>query len=60
MTIILNEADWDELCQQTPPPEPGDRVLDEFESLAGVPESIGQGYSRSMELLPGVWLEFYQ
>ncbi len=58
MTLILNEADWNELCQQTPPLEAGDRVLDAFESLTSVPESIGQGYCRSMELLPGVWLSF--
>ncbi|MGG6285192.1 helix-turn-helix transcriptional regulator [Leptolyngbya sp. AN03gr2] len=32
--------------------------MDEFEELTGVPECLGRGYSRAMELLPGVWLNF--
>ncbi|PSN08516.1 AraC family transcriptional regulator [filamentous cyanobacterium CCT1] len=58
MTLILNQADWDELHEQAPQPELGSQVLDEFESLIGVPKSIGRGYHRGMELSPGVWLSF--
>lgn len=56
MTLILNESDWDELCKQAPVTCPDHLVLDDFEELTGVPEILGQGHSRGMDLLPGVWL----
>jgi AraC-like DNA-binding protein len=56
MTLILNQADWNELRQQAPKPYYPNLVLDNFEVLVGVPERLGRGYCRSMELLPGVWL----
>jgi len=58
MTLILNESDWEELEQQAPVTCPDNLVLDEFEELVGVPTCLGQGYSRDMELAPGVWLNF--
>ncbi|WP_225931420.1 AraC family transcriptional regulator [Leptolyngbya sp. 7M] len=58
MTLILNQSDWDELHQQAPITCPDNLVLDEFEKLKGIPEILGRGYSRGMELSPGVWLNF--
>jgi AraC-like DNA-binding protein len=58
MTLILNESDWQELHQQAPITCPNNRVLDDFEELTGIPEILGRGYSRGMELSPGVWLNF--
>lgn len=58
MSLILNEADWDELCQQAPQPQLNNLVLEDFEELWGVPKRLGEGYGRGMELLPGVWLSF--
>lgn len=65
MTLVLNQADWNELLQQTPKPRYPDLVLDDFETLEGVPRCQGRGYTRSMELSAGVYLdllhqEFYQ
>jgi AraC-like DNA-binding protein len=56
MTLVINESNWDELRQQAP--QPDNLVLDDFETVWGVPPYLGRGYSRSMELLPGVWLSF--
>jgi AraC-like DNA-binding protein len=57
MTLIFNQADWDELCQQAHKPCCPHLALDDFEVLVGVPDRVGRGYCRSMELCPGVWLE---
>jgi AraC-like DNA-binding protein len=59
MTLILTQADWDELEQQAPAPQADNLILDKFEELTGIPECIGHGYSRHMALTPGVWLEFW-
>jgi AraC-like DNA-binding protein len=63
MTLILNESDWNELHEQMP--QPDDLVLDEFEEVWRMPDCLGQGLGRSMNLLPGMWLllaqsEYYQ
>jgi AraC-like DNA-binding protein len=58
MTLILNQAEWEELEQQAPITCPDTLIVDEFEGLTGVPDYVGQGYGRGMELLPGVWLDF--
>ncbi|MBW4551778.1 MAG: AraC family transcriptional regulator [Aphanocapsa sp. GSE-SYN-MK-11-07L] len=58
MTLILDLPNWDELHEQAPVTYPDRSMVDEFEELFGVPEFLGQGYSREMELLPGVWLNF--
>jgi AraC-like DNA-binding protein len=58
MTLILTQSDWNELCQQAPRPQLDNLVLDDFENLTGVPECIGHGYSRDIEVSPGVWLNF--
>ncbi|MFQ4144620.1 AraC family transcriptional regulator [Chlorogloeopsis sp. ULAP02] len=59
MTLILSISDFDELYQQAPKPQVENLVLDGFEMLEGVPEIIGRGYNRIMNLSPGVWLGFY-
>jgi AraC-like DNA-binding protein len=59
MTLILNQADLDELYQQTPKPQPSNLVLGDFGELTGVPERLGRGCIRCMKLIPGVWLSFY-
>ncbi|WP_414530108.1 helix-turn-helix domain-containing protein [Nodularia chucula] len=58
MTLILSQSDLDELHQQAPQPQVQNLVLDSFEELGGVPEILGRGYNRSMNLSPGVWLNF--
>ncbi len=60
MTLIVTQAEWDDLCLQAPATCPDNLALDDFEDLMGVPTDIGQGYCRGMELLPGVWLNFWQ
>jgi AraC-like DNA-binding protein len=56
MTLILNESDWDELHEYTPLTRTDHLMGDEFEELTGMPIHLGRGYSRAMDLLPGVWL----
>jgi AraC-like DNA-binding protein len=58
MAFIINESDWEELCQQASTPESHNVVVDGFEELEGVPEIVGWGFSRSMDLSPGIWLCF--
>ncbi|MBF2016335.1 MAG: helix-turn-helix transcriptional regulator [Rivularia sp. T60_A2020_040] len=58
MTLILSQSDLDELHQQAPQPQVQNLVLDSFERLEGVPEILGRGYNRSMNLSPGMWLNF--
>ncbi|MDM9383893.1 AraC family transcriptional regulator [Chlorogloeopsis sp. ULAP01] len=58
MTLILSQSDFYELYQQAPQPQVQNLVLDSFEQLEGVPEIVGRGYNRSMNLSPGVWLNF--
>lgn len=58
MSLILNQADWEELLHQSSKPQINNLVLDNFEILEEVPESWGQGYTRYTELSPGVRLEF--
>lgn len=57
MTLILNQSDWDELFQQAPKPKLDNLVLDNFEELiSGVPKCLGRGFSREIELSPGLSL----
>ncbi len=58
MTLILSKSDLEELHQQAPQPQVKNLVLDGFERLEGVPEILGRGYSRGMNLSSGVWLSF--
>jgi AraC-like DNA-binding protein len=58
MTLTLNHADWKELHEQAPITCPGGLVLDNFEKVTGVPEILGRGYNRAIDLLPGGWLSF--
>jgi hypothetical protein len=56
MTLTFSNLDWDELWDQAPKPA-HPHVLDDFETLSVVPASLGQGYTRSLEVCPGVWLD---
>lgn len=58
MTLVLNESDWDELHQQAPITCPNPIALEDFEELIGMPEILGRGYNRILELSPGMWLNF--
>ena len=58
MTLIINQSDLDNLYEQAPITCPDNLIMDEFETLEGVPEIFGQGYDLEMNLLPGVWLRF--
>lgn len=56
MTLVLHQSDWDELTQQTP--EFSDNLSPNFfETSRELPKYLGRGYTRCMELLPGVWLD---
>ena len=57
MSLILNQDDWEELWQQAPQTQLNNLVLDDFETLEGLPEYFGRGYSRYVELSPGMWLK---
>lgn len=57
MTLTLNESDWDEWQLQAPKPRCPNLILDDFEVIFGLPERLGQGYQRVMELCPGVLLD---
>ncbi|NJK30558.1 MAG: helix-turn-helix transcriptional regulator [Acaryochloris sp. SU_5_25] len=59
MTLTLTQADWDELQAQAPVPQSVNLELDDFEALTGMPEYIGHGYGRGMELAPGLWLDLW-
>jgi AraC-like DNA-binding protein len=59
MTLILTEANWEELCQQSPVPR-FSLLADDFESLAGVPEGLGRGFFRNVELASGIQVFFAQ
>jgi AraC-like DNA-binding protein len=58
MTLTLNQSDWDDLHQHAPEKCPDHLTLDDFETWSGVPECLGSGYSRGIELVPGMWLDF--
>jgi len=59
MSLILNEADWDDLHQQALITCPDNLVFDDDEDVRGVPDLLGHGYSRAMDLFPGTWLDFW-
>ena len=58
MNLILNQADWKELCQQTCQSQPKNLMLDDFEELWRMPATLATGFSRRIELSPGIWLQF--
>jgi hypothetical protein len=55
MTLILNQSDWDELYEQSPPLPPN-ITLNEHEQLVGIPKILGRGVRRGMELSHGISL----
>jgi AraC-like DNA-binding protein len=57
MTVTFTLSDWDELWEQPAHFCPSQLRLDDFETLSVVPASLGQGYVRSLEVCPGVWLD---
>lgn len=57
MTVTFTDSNWDELWQQAPLSYSQPLSLDSFETLKAVPPYLGRGYTRSMELYPGVWLD---
>ncbi len=64
MTLTLNTANWDELQEQSPFSPVNDLAWEGW-SIEGVPEYLGRGHSRDLELHSGVWLAcsdrlFYQ
>lgn len=65
MTLSFTESDLDELCQQTaatrpPAQRPDDFETDDFEIVEVELKGLGHGYERSLQLLPGLWLSFYE
>lgn len=57
MTLILSSANYSQLRQQSAQTQSHHLALDDFEKLIPMPQSLGQGYTREMELSPGVWLD---
>jgi AraC-like DNA-binding protein len=58
MTLIFHQSDWDELSQQAVLPDADTFSLEVFEGLEGAPPEFARGYTRSVELLPELWLNF--
>ncbi|MEM9508694.1 MAG: AraC family transcriptional regulator [Cyanobacteria bacterium P01_E01_bin.35] len=58
MSLILNEEDWEKMCELTPKPQLNNLVLGDFEELWGMPEYLARGYDREIQLSHGVWLNF--
>ncbi|MEM9273329.1 MAG: AraC family transcriptional regulator [Cyanobacteria bacterium P01_F01_bin.143] len=58
MSLIFNPEDWQELFQQTSQPQPKGLILDDFEKLWSLPELLGKGFGREIELSPGIRLQF--
>jgi AraC-like DNA-binding protein len=59
MALTFSLSDWDELWQNAPQTYCADLVLDDFETLCLIPTGLGRGYTRSMELCPGLSLELF-
>lgn len=57
MVQTFTGLDWDELWKQTAQYDSPDFVLDDVETLTVVPNCLGWGYCRSIELTQGVWLD---
>ena len=57
MSLTLNQSDWNELCEQAEVTHIADPT-DEFETLVGVPDALGQGYARDVAIAPGIELSF--
>lgn len=66
MTLTFTQLDWDELWDSTAQAQSVLSGLDgidisnpettSVETLVQLPESLGTGYSRSFDLVPGLWL----
>jgi hypothetical protein len=59
MTLSLNQANWDELHQQAPKLQLDNLVYDDLNHITGIPECIGRGSNRNIEISPGLCLSFY-
>lgn len=58
MTLLLSEADYDELCQSSAASAPYScRSEDDYEASRWLPVSLGRGRTRCLELSSGVWLD---
>ncbi|PSN12078.1 AraC family transcriptional regulator [filamentous cyanobacterium CCT1] len=58
MTLLLTEADYDELCQSSSgSPLSSCSSEDDYEASRWLPMSLGRGRTRCLELSPGVWLD---
>ncbi len=62
MTLLLSEADYDELCQGASAsdrysPSLVDDAGDDYEASRWLPVSLGQGRTRCLALSSGVWLD---
>jgi AraC-like DNA-binding protein len=56
--LVLSESDYGELWQQASQSLPCDVALDPFESYGKIPAYLGQGYTRELEISPGIWLNW--
>lgn len=59
MILTLTPAEFDNLCQRSPQPSRFNLELDGFETLEELPEYLGQGYTRRIQVLPGIWLDLW-
>lgn len=58
MTLLLSEADYDELCQSSSASAPcATGAGDDYEASRWLPMSLGRGRTRCLELSSGVWLD---
>lgn len=59
MTTLLTDSEWDRLWQSQAQSAPTNLAFDDFETVEGVPACLGRGYSRSLELCPGLSLDLF-
>jgi AraC-like DNA-binding protein len=56
--LTFKQTDWHELWQQETQASSVDSEVDEFEEYWQTPACLGRGYSRSVDLSPGIWLDW--
>jgi len=57
MALTFTQSDWAELWKSTAQPQTVQTAIDNFETIEQFPSCIGSGYSRSLELATGIYLD---
>jgi AraC-like DNA-binding protein len=59
MSLTLTEQEYDEICLEAEQRCPPILSIDRLETIHAMPTQLGQGYSRAMELYPGLELSIF-